>query len=109
MFGRAYGKRFDQLVKSTDWYKRRHPIVRFLIGGTLDFLHHFWVGLLLMTYAAQIALALNLPSPDPVYFFGYGLFVDDLPDVPRRVRRLMGLDARGEAGQDTGLAHRDAC
>ncbi len=46
---------------------------------TLDVAHHWWIGALIMVYIAVPEL----------FWFGAGLFVDDLPDVPRRVKELL--------------------
>jgi hypothetical protein len=42
----------------------------------LDVTHHWWMGALLMMY---------IVTPE-IFWFGAGLFVDDLPDVPRRLK-----------------------
>ena len=91
---RAFGKQCDQTIKSTDWFKRRSKVAKWLIASLLDFLHHFWIGLLLMTYAQQIANAIGI-SPDAVFWFGYGVLVDDLPDIPRRYRRWFAYLFKG--------------
>ncbi len=69
MFGRAFAKNLDQTVQATDAFKRQNRFVQTLIKNALDFLHHFWMGLLLIVYAAQIADPLRLDA-DVVSFFG---------------------------------------
>jgi len=81
MFGRAFGKQFDQTVQRTEWFKKRSRFGKWLVKACLNFLHHFWIGLLLMSYAH------TTPWPVETYYFGLGLFLDDLPDVPSRLRR----------------------
>ena len=71
-------KSVDHTIKESEWYKNLDEIGKFLVGGTLDFFHHFWIGMLLMVY---------YPHIEEVYYFGYGLFIDDLPDVPSRFRK----------------------
>jgi len=80
-FGRGFGKKLDQGIVASKWFKKRNPIVQGLLKRILDVTHHFWVGLLLMLY---------IPMPE-IYWFGAGLFVDDLPDVPRRYRKMFGF------------------
>lgn len=91
MFGRSFGKRLDQTIKKTEWFKQRSELVKRLIGNALDFMHHFWMGMLLMLYSAQFAsaiAALGIQTvPDTYYWFGVGLFLDDLPDLPERLKK----------------------
>ena len=78
MFGRAFGKQLDQTIQETDWYKSLGLIWQKIVSSSLDFLHHFEIGLLLMVYFSHI--------PE-LYFFGMGLFIDDLPDIPARFKK----------------------
>lgn len=75
MFGRAFGKQLDHDIKQSEWFKKLDPVWRNIVGRALDFLHHFEVGLVMMVYGHHI--------PE-IYWFGYGLVVDDGPDIPRR-------------------------
>ncbi len=77
-FARGFGKRLDNDIQNSEWFKRRNPIMKGFLKRLLDSLHHYWAGLLLMLYA---------PGPE-AYWFGLGLFIDDLPDIPRRYRIL---------------------
>ena len=79
-FGRAFGKQFDQSVQRTDWFKRRQKWQQWIIKRLLDATHHWWIGALLMIYGVNIV---------EVVWFGAGLFVDDLPDVPRRAKEIL--------------------
>jgi len=79
-FGRAFGKHLDQSIQATQWFKNRHPIWRWVIKRLLDATHHWWIGALMMCY---------FPSIPEVYWFGAGLLVDDLPDIPRRAKELL--------------------
>jgi len=76
-FARAF-KRFDYDLQESTWFKTRGGLTRWILRRLMDFFHHFWVGLLLMCYAWR---------PE-VYWFGAGIFVDDLPDLPRRLKKL---------------------
>jgi len=42
--------------------------LRYLVDRFLHFLHHYWIGLLLMAYGL---------CHEEVFWFGYGLFVED--------------------------------
>jgi len=81
-FGRSFGKRLDYYVQQSEWYEGLEPWQRWLVKSALNLLHHWWVGLLLMVYVAHV--------PE-LYWFGAGLLVDDLPDIPARVRKYLKL------------------
>ncbi len=85
-FARAFGKNLDQNVKSSKFYNVQSKVAQWVISGLLDWLHHFWVGLLLMVYAAQVSIIIPVDA-DALFFFGLGMFIDDLPDVPRRFQK----------------------
>jgi hypothetical protein len=82
LFGRAFGKKLDYRIQQGEWFKRQGVVVQWIVQRTLDFLHHFWMGGFLMIY---------FPNIPEIYWFGYGLFIDDLPDVPRRFKKLFSL------------------
>jgi len=79
-FGRAFGKKLDCEIQATDWFKKRTVITRWILRRLLDFTHHWWIGLLLVVY---------FPHITELYWFGWGLFYDDLPDVPRRMKAIL--------------------
>jgi len=89
-FGRAFGKRVDQEIQATEWFKTLNPFYRWWVKRLLDFLHHWWMGTLIMLYWQG---PLTLPTGEVInfsaYWFGYGVFLDDLPDIPRRIRGLL--------------------
>lgn len=93
-FARAFGKQLDQMVQQTDWFLTLDAPRQWLVKASLDFLHHFWMGLLLMIYA---------PS-ESYYWFGYGVFIDDLPDVPRRFKKWFVIPFIGGDGDDDNHA-----
>jgi len=78
VFARAFGKQFDQDVVKSTWFHNLNRFERGLIRRLLDFLHHWWMGLFIFFYSPIIELK----------FFGLGIFIDDLPDVPRRYRKF---------------------
>lgn len=79
-FGRGFGKRLDQDIQNSEWFKHRSPITRNFLKRMLDVLHHWWMGGLLMVY---------YPDTPEFYWFGWGLFVDDLPDIPPRLLKFV--------------------
>ncbi len=56
------------------------------------------MGLLLMVYSVQLETLFRL-DPDVALFFGLRLFLDDLPDVPRRFRKYFGALFAGSGGE----------
>lgn len=87
-FGRSFGKQLDQDIQGSDWYKNLHPNARWILKRVLDFTHHWWIGLLLVVYSYRITWSWWILRAEEIYWFGWGLFVDDLPDVPRRYPQL---------------------
>ncbi len=85
-FARAFGKNLDQSVKASVFFHNQGCVVQWVLAGLLNWLHHFWVGLLLMVYAGPAAAVFPVNS-EALYFFGLGMFIDDLPDIPRRFRK----------------------
>jgi hypothetical protein len=77
-FGRGFGKNLDQTIKKTERFFRLPTWQQWLLSRVLDVTHHWWIGALLMIY---------ISAPE-VFWFGAGLLVDDLPDVPRRIRSI---------------------
>jgi len=80
-FARGFGKRFDEDIKNSEWFKKLNGWKRWIVERLLDFTHHWWVGALLMLYS---------PYPQ-LYWFGVGIFLDDIPDIPRRLRKYFKL------------------
>lgn len=77
-FARAFGKQMDQTIQASDWFKARSPPLRWFIERLLDALHHWYIGGLLIAYGGQAEAV----------WFGWGVLVDDLPDIPRRAKKL---------------------
>jgi hypothetical protein len=78
-FGRGFGKNLDQTIKKTEWFSRLPIWQQWFVARILDVTHHWWMGALIMAYVANTE----------VFWFGAGLLVDDLPDVPKRIRVLL--------------------
>ena len=78
-FGRAFGKQLDQNIQNSAWFKELEPWQQWFAKCLLDFLHHWYIGALIMLYVARVEF----------FWFGYGLLLDDLPDIPRRLRKLL--------------------
>ena len=68
---------FNELLISSDEGNIAATILAWTLPRLLDFAHHWGIGALLM---------IGFPDPNPLYWFGFSLFVDDLPDIPRRFR-----------------------
>ena len=78
-FARAFGKRLDHDIQNTIWFIDLPGWAQWVLKRLLDFLHHWWMGALLMLYGPGLIC----------YWFGYGLFLDDLPDIPGRIGRYL--------------------
>jgi len=74
-FARAFGKKLDQDIQNGEWFKNLTALERNIIARLLDATHHLWMGMLLMLYFTQA---------DPGFWVGWGWFIDDLPDLPKR-------------------------
>lgn len=77
-FGRGFGKNLDQNIQNSTWFKQQRPVVQWVLSRILNVTHHWWIGALLMLYPAVI---------QEIYWFGFGLLIDDLPDVPARLKQ----------------------
>lgn len=77
MFARAFGKNLDYKIRYSVWLDDQPEWVQYLVAGLLNFLHHWWMGLLIYIYA---------PIPE-IRMFGLGMFIDDIPDIPPRFRK----------------------
>jgi len=102
-FGRAFGKQLDQDIQNSEWFKKHSGLVKELISRLLDFTHHWWVGALLMIIFQSSPIVsiqiLSLPPLDfNIFWFGAGTFIDDLPDIPPRIRDIL----KGYAGWWSG-------
>ena len=93
-FTRTFSKGLDQFVQEMEWFEELSYEWAWVVKRILDLLHHWYVGYFIMIYAAQIAtsgLLITLgifPDPVVVYYIGLAIFLDDLPDVPPRLRKL---------------------
>ena len=85
MLARAYGKKMDNQIQSTDWFKHLPKLWQWFLRGSMDFLHHWWIGLLLWFYAPLIALPTGFNMP--LQYLGWGIFLDDIPDIPGRFKK----------------------
>jgi hypothetical protein len=90
MFGRCFGKEMDQTIQKTEWFKSLNNPSKWLVKRILDFTHHWWIGGLLMILAPQIGTHFADPALGlSIYWFGAGLFIDDLPDLPPRLQEML--------------------
>jgi len=69
---RSFSKRLDEdIMKELETLKSGHPRLyrlRWLFERTLHFIHHYWIGLLMMTYSNRT---------NPAFWIGYGFFIED--------------------------------
>lgn len=85
-FARAFGKKLDQTLKNQEQFKKLNPLIQYMISCLLDFFHHFWLGLLIMIRCDPGKILIVLGEPVSPYFFGLGIFIDDIPDIPDRFK-----------------------
>lgn len=87
---RVFTKNLDEDIQKGEWFKGLSKIQKILVKKTLDLFHHWPLGWALMVWSNQIAglglLAFLSLTPGDVYWIGAAIFIDDLPDVPRRVQ-----------------------
>lgn len=96
-FGRAFGKKIDQYVQESDWFRKRGAFTQEVLRRMLDMLHHWWMGVIIMWFCALQAEWLNtaLRIPEsfvPIgFWFGFGLFLDDARDVQHILKDRLGI------------------
>ena len=79
--GNAFSKHdnigFDEALMAEGFWSKVGGFAKFLVKRTLHFLHHYWMGLLLMVFCVPV----NWPNPlwwqGALYWLGYGLFIED--------------------------------
>jgi hypothetical protein len=84
---RAFGKRLDEdILKQLEELKEKHPRLykaRWFIERLLHFIHHWWIGLLLILYT---------PRTCPLFWIGYGFAIEDggyhLREFSKTVKRV---------------------
>ena len=79
-FARGFGKQLDHDIQKDPWFKTLSPMWQGTVKRLLDTLHHWWMGALLMVYCV------NTPE---LYWLGWGVFVDDIPDIPPRLIKFL--------------------
>ena len=77
----------DHFVQDTEWFKKQPEANQWIIKRLLDLFHHWYVGWAIMVYAPDIAKIGWMPlSRVDVYWVGFAILLDDLPDLPPRLR-----------------------
>ena len=79
--GNAFSKQdsvgLDEALMASTFFGKCKGFAKFLVKRLLHFLHHYWIGLLLMVFC----LPVNWPNPlwwqGALYWLGYGMFVED--------------------------------
>ena len=86
VFARGFGKQLDQDIQTSMWFSTLNEVQQNILKRLLDVMHHWWMGLLLVIYATNsftlIGQAVNVNAE--LVWFGWGMVVDDLPDIPFR-------------------------
>lgn len=92
-FGRSFGKKLDQDIQKSEWFKKQNWVIKGTIRRILDFTHHWWIGALIMLYATKpfILNNFNFNINNEFFWFGAGLLLDDLPDIPRRIAESLNV------------------
>lgn len=96
-FGRAFGKRIDCEIQQTEWFKKQGFWVQQVVTRLLDCLHHWWIGVIIMYAVAVqsnfVITTLKVPESllPPIFYFGFGLFLDDIRDVQHILKDRLGL------------------
>jgi hypothetical protein len=89
-FARAFAES-DHALQNTEWFKTlESSIAKYLVKSFMDAFHHWWIGGILIVYNVQISTF--IPSgffitPLIVYWVGWGILIDDLPDLPPRIKK----------------------
>jgi len=89
VFGRAFGKQLDHDIQQVEEFKKLPRWLRWIIKRLLDFTHHWWIGGIIMISYDAVEIFYFGRLPVCPFWFGYGLFIDDIPDVPKRVRDML--------------------
>lgn len=89
IFGRSFGKKLDWDIQQGEWFKGLHPILQGTVKRMLDATHHWWLGALIMLYLPVVNI---WGVMIPIYWWGLGLVLDDLPDIPPRIRKTMTFE-----------------
>lgn len=74
LLGYAWSENLDESILDSDWFKKQHYAVQWFIKGILKFVHHFWIGMLLMIY---------FPRDSELFWIGLGLFIEDITDYKK--------------------------
>lgn len=100
VFGAGFGKKLDQGIMNSEWYNELKEKPRWSIPGeaiqnivkrVLDITHHWWIG-----WGMMILFGRYHRLPEEAWYFGLGLLIDDLKDIPFR----HGILERDNDGED---------
>jgi|Deesub1362B_J571_1020462.scaffolds.fasta_scaffold00060_91 hypothetical protein len=86
VLGRSF-KKIDFEIKKTQKFMKSSKFKQYLISAALNSIHHFQFGLALMYFAYRFHGSIGDDGFTLMYSFGFGLVVDDAPDLPRRFRK----------------------
>jgi hypothetical protein len=87
-FSRAFAE-FDFKAQETEWFKNLSLFRKWLVKAFFDAFHHWWMGGILIAYNVEVSawLAGFYITPLIVYWVGWGVLLDDIPDLPSRLKK----------------------
>ena len=87
-FARSFGKKLDWSIQQSTFFNDRGSIGKWILGRIMDFTHHWWMGAIMWLYAPLIVKTFFWPTLlQEVYWFGVGIFIDDLRDFKHVLAR----------------------
>jgi len=89
-FTRGFCKGFDQFIQTTTWFENLSYEEAWIAKQALNLLHHWYIGWFIWVHAEIIAAHPACPFKDwvVVYYIGFAILLDDLPDIPPRLRKI---------------------
>lgn len=95
VFARSFGKSLDEDIQESGWFSSQGVFTQNVVKRLLDVLHHWWMGLALIVYSAPFMLfGYHVNLNQELFWMGWGIFYDDLPDLPIRIQGYFGVDQK---------------
>ena len=82
---RVLAKPLDHEIQTTDWFIKQHFIIQWLIKRLLDLFHHWYIGWAICVYPEYLSAFVPF-SAEEVYWIGFAILLNDLPELPTRIR-----------------------
>jgi len=86
---RFFTKNLDQDIQESPWFLEQNKWTQLVVKKALDFFHHWPLGWALMLWAARVSALIPFFTVNDIYYVGLAIFLDDLPDVPRRYTEML--------------------